>query len=382
MAGSKYIQMFLEQLSIWTARAIPVSILVLGSSLVWNLSIGNKIASLEEKKITIVEESIKKHVDEEIKKQLQEKTKQLMESEWDSILARKDALLKLDKESSLGRNYVSQEISKQEEDQAKKLVKEEMSQVKSDLIGQVAFPVVFAIASIFAAFAVKDILTEILKKEEKNQVVRDITKGLQKIIGLDPNNNNKDTLASKLDRQLNKQFDTRISELKSHTDSLQTYTYWLEYKLLSMEMAKVFDLASDSVERSETIALISRREQYVLKRISCSSGGKINLIKEAERKILEYKSNVPVLELEDNFISKIENWNDREMECFKIQMKLLLSTLKKLIKTGDASENEITSLINNIENFISKDFSESAKKGEDQSIKDINEANLEKPKFR
>jgi hypothetical protein len=46
--------------------------------------------------------------------------------------------------------------------------------LKADLIGQISFPVVFAIASIFAAFAVKDIVIEVLKKEEKDKLIEDL----------------------------------------------------------------------------------------------------------------------------------------------------------------------------------------------------------------
>ena len=224
MAESTHTRTFLQELKIWTARVIPVSILVLGSSLLWNLSIDNKITSLEKKKTIEIEKSISQRIDKEIKTQVQEKYSQPTESDLNKMLAWKDALSKLDGSSSLGRNYVSQEISKQEEDQAKKIVKEEMGQVKSDVISTIAFPVVFAIASIFAAFAVKDILTEVLKKEEKIALQNEIIKSLMSTLKID---------VDKHIDSLKKENKRLIDENK---EKYEKNICWIEYELASLSL--------------------------------------------------------------------------------------------------------------------------------------------------
>lgn len=166
-----------EALNVSMVLFIPAFLLMIGGFFLLNPSLVNYFSDKGKAKI---EDEIRLQITQEVKKQLQDETKKQIEAEWKNILASQKALLKLDQESPLGRTYVSREITIQAEEQAKKVAKEELSQAKGDLFGQITFPVIFAIASIFAAFAVKDILTEILKKEDKDAVQKDITKTLAK----------------------------------------------------------------------------------------------------------------------------------------------------------------------------------------------------------
>ena len=286
MAESTYTRTFIQELKVWTARVIPVSILFLGSSLVWNLSIDNKIASLEAKKTTEIEKSVNQRIDEEIKKQLQEKYNQPTESDLNKILAWKDALSKLDGPSSLGRNYVNQEISKQEEDQAKKIVKEEMGQVKSDVISTIAFPVVFAIASIFAAFAVKDILTEVLKKEEKTALRNEIIKALKDRLGIpkevnESGNSTPKTLWSILDSKVTqhitkleeenkrlidenkKEFEKNLCLIEYEVASLALYTE--DPKIQHSNLTKHMCRISQALEKLVEVGASNKNQTEVLK---------------------------------------------------------------------------------------------------------------------
>lgn len=85
--------------------------------------------------------------------------------------------------SRVAQEYVQKLIKVEVQDQSGKSAKDEVDKLKADwkgdLFGQISFPVIFAIASIFAAFAVKDILTEILKRDEKDKLENDIRKNLQ-----------------------------------------------------------------------------------------------------------------------------------------------------------------------------------------------------------
>jgi hypothetical protein len=76
--------------------------------------------------------------------------------------------------------------------------KNEVEKIKADLYGQITFPVVFAIASIFAAFAVKDIITEILKNDEKKEVINQIKEEIEGKISSELSKNTKE-----IDQKLN-----------------------------------------------------------------------------------------------------------------------------------------------------------------------------------
>lgn len=86
--------------------------------------------------------------------------------------------------SDFARAYVDGRVKEEVNDQVKEAAADEIAIAKGDLLGQSTLPVLFAIASIFAAFAVKDVLTEILKDGEKEKVQRALREDIEKLIGL------------------------------------------------------------------------------------------------------------------------------------------------------------------------------------------------------
>ncbi len=75
---------------------------------------------------------------------------------------------------AVSKEYTVGLIEKEAKEQADKAASDAVDKAKSELISQISFPVLFAIASIFAAFAVKDILTEILKDQEKGRIKEEL----------------------------------------------------------------------------------------------------------------------------------------------------------------------------------------------------------------
>ncbi len=65
--------------------------------------------------------------------------------------------------SEFAQAYIEKQVTIEVNQQLQQAAQDEINKAKGDLFAQITFPVLFAIASIFAAFAVKDILTEILK---------------------------------------------------------------------------------------------------------------------------------------------------------------------------------------------------------------------------
>lgn len=107
---------------------------------------------------------------------------------------------------------------------------------KGDLFGQISFTIIFAIASIFAAFAVKDILTEILKDQEKEKIQKELEIKL------------KNDIVPKI-------VSTRQKELTDSVREIQVYVSWLEHELLKIMTTQVIDELKISLEHgSEEVA--------------------------------------------------------------------------------------------------------------------------------
>jgi hypothetical protein len=332
----------------------------------------------------------------QVEKQAQLDLENLIKTSLRKELAMQNEIIKKagntdDKQLYILDKYVSGEIYRQLKEESESAAKDEIEKLKADwkgeLFGQISFPVLFAIASIFAAFAVKDVLTEILKDNEKEKLESDMRQDLGKLVGVNlsgaesftaDSNSLKISLESSfssligidseedpttLKGKLEKIFSARVSEIKREAQWLQTYTYWLEYKLLSMEMASIFNSDCLQADKDISIEMISRREQYVLEYITSSSGQKKDLIRRAEQIILQSKTDFSLLGKEN---PKPESWDDRETECFKIQMNLLLVTLDKLKKSttgGRDDDSELNTVINTIKDFIGKDFVAAAEEG-------------------
>ncbi len=126
--------------------------------------------------------------------------------------------------SILAKGYIDGQIKQEVQEQAEKVTKDEIDKLKADwkgdLFGQISFPVIFTIASIFAAFAVKDILTEILKQEEKDKVKRELEHDLIPMISETVETN---------------------PVLVQRLQSVEAYTSWLEHELLKIIIDQVLE---------------------------------------------------------------------------------------------------------------------------------------------
>ena len=227
---------WIEALRVSMVLLIPGFLLMIGGFFLWNPSLARYFLDKDKTKI---ENEVQLKITQEFKKQIQDETKKQIEVEKNSILAGQNALLELDKESPLGRTYVSREITIQAEEQAKKVAKEEISQAKGDLFGQITFPVIFAIASIFAAFAVKDILTEVLKKEEKTALRNEIIKTLREELGIpeDRGNSNegeRETVWSVANKKIDEIEKSKPQSVVQLEEKYNKRLGWIEYELASL----------------------------------------------------------------------------------------------------------------------------------------------------
>ncbi len=218
-----------EALKVSMSLFIPAFVLMILSFFLFNPALVSLFTGLRAKQ---VETEVKNLIDEEIKKQLQQEAKNQISQERTKILGEQQALLKLEQESSLGKTYISQEISKQAEEQAKKVAKDEISQAKGDLYGQMTFPVIFAIASIFAAFAVKDIVTKIWDRQEMTKLEEALAQNLE------------NNLVPKAVEKKEKEITNRIQELEGNTN-------WLEHQILSIFTARMVDEIKSNPKISE-----------------------------------------------------------------------------------------------------------------------------------
>ncbi|HEY9747674.1 MAG TPA: hypothetical protein V6C63_03155 [Allocoleopsis sp.] len=267
--------------------------------------------------------------------------------------------------SPLAREYIRAEVQNEVKAQSEQAAKDEIDKLKADwkgdLFGQMAFPILFAIASIFAAFAVKDILTEILKEQEKERLKQEL----------------KMELANQI---VPKIVEVEKQDFTQRLEAVEVYTYWLEYALLDIEMAQIIDefrkktghsSSSIEIESQEAIKRIFARATSALNRISSEFNKEdLKIFKRAKLEIL--KSRFSHLELEqllsDSSDQSIiaeekyksgfvpENRYSRIDDIFKIQISLLVTTLSKLLEDGSISQqSEVKELIELIKNYTDRD---------------------------
>lgn len=332
-----------EALKVSMSLFIPAFALMVVSFFLFNPALVNMLTDLRREQ---VEKEVRKQVGEEIKKQAQEEVKSQVAEERVRVLANQKALLQLDRESPLGRTYVSGEISKQAKEQAEKVAKDEISQAKGDLFGQLTFPIIFAIASIFAAFAVKDILTEVLKQQERDGIKTDLETSLKTQIV--------PKVVAEENQEINKRF-----------DELEGYAHWLEHQILSILITQALDElmknpVSPQIDPSLLLAIekLGDRSMATLEK----SSGKFCReyfveIKKLEESVLKIKLNSVGLstEVEKALLStssKQETYQGQSI--FKAQMGLLRVTLNKLGTEGKNS-SEVSGLLDEIDNKIATD---------------------------
>ncbi|MBD2358378.1 hypothetical protein H6G41_27840 [Tolypothrix sp. FACHB-123] len=367
-AKDKKVAAWQEALKVSMSVFIPAFVFMVVASFLFNPAQVNMLKDLRREQ---VEKEVKKQLGEEIRKQVQEEVKSQVAGERSKILDGQKALLNLDKESPLGRTYVSGEINKQVKDEAEKVAKDEISQAKGDLFGQIIFPVIFTIASIFAAFAVKDILTEVLKEQERDRIKRDIETNLRNDLEY---------------RIVPKLFAKEKQDTSNRFNELEGYVHWLEHQILNIIITNLIDDMKKNnlsqIEKEVSLAIEKIRDRSIVT-LEKSSGKFIQKyfkdIKNFEDSVLDSQLKSILLNeaakntLTSTFNKSRQKRSEREefdqgQSIFKAQMGLLIITLGKLVGEYENSD-EIINLIEEIDKRISYDpFAEHQK-----NLKIVNE---------
>ncbi|BAZ07518.1 hypothetical protein [Calothrix sp. NIES-3974] len=294
--------------------------------------------------------------------------------------------------SEFAQAYIEKQVTIEVNRQLQQAAQDEINKAKGDLFAQITFPVLFAIASIFAAFAVKDILTEILKQEEKEKVKNDIQSQLEKQIGLEVEKDKSTTLKEKLEQQIRKligigdeisvghpdlktvlqeNIDQKTSGLEERTKNLENYIDCLEYQLLTIEMNQVIESSPDS---RQIVRKMYSLKNHLLADMSKTGDSlkTIDLLQRGDAEILRLNANydtsdnqtTPESTIITHFQESQQKWNILKRELFDIQVNLLLITLRKLLPKDDKDENNtIVKLIQDIEDFINRDVMQEYESG-------------------
>jgi small-conductance mechanosensitive channel len=288
----------------------------------------------------------------------------------------------------LAKGYIDGEIQKTSNEQTSKIQREvdekiekttrdELDKLKADwkgdLFGQVAFPVVFAIASIFAAFAVKDILTEILKEQEREKIQKE--------------------LETKLEEKIVPKAIEKIQDsIRQDIQAIEAYMNWLEYSLLSMTLTQVIDdqknkRLTNSKEPKETEVLIIEklftRASDSLGRISDLKKDDLNLLSHAEYMVCKNKIKNTGLEI-PSYERLLKNLRNKSKEIsanngneklvgesryeridnvVDMRMRLLIDTLSQGCKDETVVErSEREEVISDLLNYLSTDRHQEAEK--------------------
>jgi hypothetical protein len=135
--------------------------------------------------------------------------------------------------SIVAQGYIDAKIKEENKELAEQAAKDEIEKLQSswkgDLFSQITFPIVFAIASIFAAFAVKDILTEIIKDEKIKELERKINNDFNNLEKAKSSQIITELKEAKSDLELSNE---KIIEnsIKEKTQAINLALAWLESK--------------------------------------------------------------------------------------------------------------------------------------------------------
>jgi hypothetical protein len=293
--------------------------------------------------------------------------------------------------SALAKEFITGQIKAEAKEEAENAAKDVIDKAKADLFIQMSFPVLFALASVFAAFAVKDILTEILKDHEKAKLKQEVEKELIKFT---------DAL-----------FQPKIADFHDNLKPLLVKIDWLEYKLLDIYMEQVMDglrncSKSEQDKRVEdniaALGLLFDRSTSTLSRLKLSdsfNNSDFERMVDAEIKVFEKKLTKTCLDENDlkDILSKTKNKkvitqvtkdtnvqkssskieleavNDFTNEFFKIQIIMVINTLRKIQESVERSGSEYQEIEDLIKVFRKQAFSDKASKREarKQSLKNV-----------
>jgi len=376
--GSSKEKTKLESLNLFkmsTACYLPAFLIVFLSfafSMIENIFLNadqsNTVAASER-----IEAIIKEEIDETLNNRLASSGETLTQQESDADAFR----------SASAKEYIDDRIREEARVQAEKVLGTEInsleSDVKGDLLTQISLPVVFAVASIFAAFAVKDVIVEMLKDREKDRVKQEISRDLELHL-----------VSDLLPNYVSLENNRIVTALKQ----IEAYTYWLEHKLLNAEIVKAIDDESnssllDQTEKDSNLIAIERlidRSKMVMCEVSRNfESSKFQNLKKAEDIILEMKIKGADLniQIQNRLLERLESTAqqptekseksvltresiyDRVDSIFEIQINLVIATLSKL-KTGDDSESEeeLDVAIESFKKALVRDVQERAERAE------------------
>ena len=288
-------------------------------------------------------------------------SEQQVEEKIKKVLAQQAAIRTVKESSPLAEKYIDGQIKQEAQDQAEKAVKDEIDKLKADwkgeLFGQISFPVIFAIASIFAAFAVKDILTEILKDQEKEKIQQELEVKIRNDI-------------------VPKAISTERKETTDSIREIQVYLSWLEHELLKIIMTQVIDelklssnYGSQKIEKSSLSAiekLYDRSNLTLNTTFTAFEPDQFKILKQIECDF--FKAKIKSIKLskvvEDNLLSKIAEkfeplkedeedkiWAEGEYtrmeDIFQLQKSLFIAKLHKLYyeESNDSQKSDLAHLI-------------------------------------
>lgn len=252
---------------------------------------------------------------------------------------------------------VESEVRKQSEEAAKNAAKDEVEKLKAEYKGdvfvQIVFPVLFAIASIFAAFAVKDIITKILDQQEQDRIKTELETTL------------KNQIAPKAAAEANQDITDRL-------DDIEAYAHWLEHQILSILITQAIDeLKEYSISLENEPKLLSAiqklgdRSIITLEKASGNFRRKyFDNIKKIEKDVLQSKlSNINLSADKQEVILSIFNRHSKNVieqevyqgqNLFQTQMGLLRIVLNRSLTDNEGSI-ELVNLLNELDENISKD---------------------------
>ena len=245
--------------------------------------------------------------------------------------------------------YISGEIYKQSKEESENAAKDEIEKLKADwkgdLFGQISFPVLFAIASIFAAFAVKDILTEVLKQQERVELQLALKEELKRLVPQAVKNSS-------------------IYYLLKETEYR---TYFLEYKLLGIQANQLIlevennQSAKLRQEASLAVGKLFVKADNSLQRVQNIAPEIASILRISREKVLSAQirkigGSLPYLE---NTPNNQHNNHPSEKSIFQVEVHLLLVKLMELQQssTDPSQQTEIETLITNLKDFASRDIS-------------------------
>lgn len=264
---------------------------------------------------------------------------------------------------------IPQENSEKIREELKKNAEVAIAQVKSDLYGQIAFPVIFSIVSIFAAFAVKDILIEVLKQEEKKQIQIEIEEKLQELNKSIPQ---KLQDYSKKDRE----------ELNKKIEKMEGYINWLEHKISRIFIDREIDFLRERIASNPhfniseipiELGILIKRSAITLERSNkVFSKTYLQELEKHEEVFISHK--LEELKISKGRISSLYHRLDEDqsqldvypgLEIFRSEIALLLLTLERS-SNGPMSKDDL----NLLREFLLKDH---YKEYEEKKLKNISD---------